>query len=127
MSAIELQVGQRLDWSLPLAARIVARGVVLDDEPLPRRGVLRWVARVSRAWWQWATALPGDTFVAVGRDLLVSVDGGMPKRRTVRVVSGQAIQYRLVRELGLDALFALTPPEPSTFRWHDVQRVRWVA
>jgi len=124
---VELIEGALIDWSFSLVVRLILFGVSLDGRREPRRRVWRWLLRVAKGWWQWATAVPGDMFWDLQRDLILSIEHGTPRRRTIRVISHQAVYYQRIREMGLEALFALTPPEPCTYRWHDVQRVKWVA
>ena len=122
--ALRFDEGVLIDWSPLLAWRMIVRGVVVGDRLIPRRQVVAKVIAVGRMWFKWTTAMPGDLFLDFPRNLIICVDGGLPRDRTVRVVSRQAMQYPLDRKVGLQATFALTPPEPSKYEWWQLERVR---
>lgn len=117
--------GQLIDWSLSLAVRMLVRGVEIKDSgSIPRRELAHRIWATFKHWFAWATALPGDRFWDFQRDLLVEVAHGTPRRRTVRLVTCEALHYPVVQRLGIDAIFALTNPEPCPYTWATVTRWR---
>lgn len=112
--------GQLINWSPWLAGQMIVRGVQVGKHRLPRRDVAYRVWDTFRAWFRWTTALPGERFWDYRRDLLIEVAHGTPSRRTARFVTGEAASYPIVQKLGLDAVFALTTPEPCDLAWWAV-------
>lgn len=120
MAPMTFTEGQLLDWSPWLAARMVVRGVQIGKQRLPRRDVAERVWQTFDLWFRWTTALPGERFWLYQRDLILEVAHGTPGRRTARFVTGQALHYPVVQKLGVDAVFALTDPEPCNVAWWEV-------
>lgn len=114
--------GELLPWSPAYMARVLIRGVILGDRRIERRVVARACWRVITAWWRWTTALPGDRFYLVQRDLILEVRGGLPGRREAGYVVGQALAYSTVRALGIQAVLDLCPSEPCREQWWEVDR-----
>lgn len=124
MSRVYFHLAAIIDWTPRLMLRVAIRGVRLGDEDLPRRRVYAHLWRVFREWFDWTTALPGDRFEDFPRQLLIEVRGGLPGRRRAGYVVSEAVRYPIVQRLGLDAVFALAPTEPSPEEWWHVHRVR---
>jgi hypothetical protein len=118
--------GQLYPTSWRTLARMVIAGAVIARrghiERIPRRACWRTLAYLARRWFDWTTALPGDCFWLPARDLLVEVRGGLPSRRRIAVLPGMALQFPIVRELGVDAAFATCPSEPTTLTWKEIAR-----
>lgn len=109
-------------WTPLLVCRALILGVQIGEHRLSRRTVAARLWRMFRWWFAWATALPGERFYDFQCDLIVEVAHGTPRRRSVRLVTRQALQYPLVQKLGVDAVFALAPVEPCRHSWATLDR-----
>ena len=114
---LRMQEGELIDLRLGTLFRAVVYGVSIGDRDVPRLTAYRRLCSIFAAWWRWTTALPGDRFWDIQRDLIVEVAHGVPSRRIVRLMTPEALRYPSVQSAGLDYVMRLVTPERNFHEW----------